>query len=257
VKLIGLSQVIEEGMSVFPWLPWPRVGACFTHGESLPHYEGGTYFEVTHIDMVTSLGTYVDPPYHRHPGRATIDQLAWGQRVLSGVVVDVRGKGPREPIHAADLPEAGLCGGAVLFCTGWDRYWKQPAYRQHPFLSAGAVEALLEQAPSLVGIDVLNIDDPQDKAPPAHTQLLGQDILIVACPVAARHRENLCGLEQLIHPAGYRGRSSSFMGARVKARGAAAFPVRAFVLLGLASREVSRHEGSGQVRARPGQRGAA
>ena len=140
--------------------------------------------------------------------------------MLSGVVVDVRSKGPREPIRTADLPEAGLCGGAVLFCTGWDRYWKQPAYHQHPFLFTGAVEVLLEQCPSLVGIDVLNIDDPQDKARPAHTQLLGHDILIV---------ENLCGLEQLI------GHSFLFVAAPVKVRGAAAFPVRAFALLGLGS----------------------
>jgi len=218
MKLVDLSHVIEEDMSIFPSLPQPRIDAYLTHAQSLLHYEGGACFEVTHIDIVTSLGTYLDAPYHRHPGRATIDQLALGQCVLSGVVVDVRGKGPREPILTADLPEGGLGGGAVLFCTGWDRYWKQAAYHQHPFLSLGAVESLLDQAPSLVGIDVLNIDDPQDKSRPAHTQLLANDILIV---------ENLCGLEQLI------GDSFLFVAAPVKVRGAAAFPVRAFALLGL------------------------
>jgi len=220
MKLVDLSQVIEEGMSIFPSLPRPRIGAVFTHAESRSHYEGRASFEVTRIDMVTSLGTYLDAPYHRHPGGATIDQLALGQCVLSGVVVDVRGKEPREPIQATDLPEASLCGGAVLFCTGWDRYWKQPAYHEHPFLSAEAVEILVEQAPSLVGMDVLNIDDPGDKARPAHTQLLGQNILIV---------ENLRGLEQLI------GQSFLFVAAPVKVRGAAAFPVRAFALMGLES----------------------
>ena len=220
VKLIDLSHVIEEDMSVFPSLPPPHIGTYFTHAESRPHYEGRACFEVTHIDMVTSLGTYLDAPYHRHPGGATIDQLALGQCVLSGVVVDVRGKGPQEPIRDMDLPQAHLCGGAALFCTGWDRYWKQPLYHQHPFLCAEAVEALVEQAPSLVGIDVLNIDDPQDKSRPAHTQLLAHDILIV---------ENLCGLEQLI------GGSFLFVAAPVKVRGAAAFPVRAFALLGLGS----------------------
>jgi len=218
MRLIDLSHVIEEDMSLFPSLPRPRIGAYLTHAESLPHYEGKACFEVTHIDMVTSLGTYLDAPYHRHPGRATIDQLALEQCVLSGVVVDVRGKGPWEPIRAADVPRSGLRGRAVLFCTGWDRHWGQPAYHQHPFLSAEAVEFLLERAPSLVGIDVLNVDDPQDKSRPAHTQLLGHDILIV---------ENLCGLEQLI------GQSFLFVAAPVKVRGAAAFPVRAFALTGL------------------------
>jgi len=218
MKLIDLSHVIEEDMSIFPSLPQPRINAYFTHAQSLPHYEGGACFEVTHIDTVTSVGTYLDAPYHRHPGRATIDHLALGQCVLAGVVADVRRKGPREPIRAADLPEVSLCGGAVLFCTGWDRYWKQPAYHAHPYLSAEVVEALLEQAPSLVGIDVLNIDNPRDKTRAAHTQLLGHDILIV---------ENLCGLEQLI------GHSFLFVAAPVKVRGAAAFPVRAFALLGL------------------------
>jgi len=216
MKLIDLSHVIEEDMSIFPSLPRPRIEAYLTHAESLAHYDGRACFEVTHLDMVTSLGTYLDAPYHRHPGRATIDQLALGQCVRPGVVVDVRGKGPGEPIRAAEVPTGDLRGRAVLFCTGWDCYWKQPTYHRHPFLSAGAAEVLLRQRPSLVGIDVLNIDDPGDKARPAHTHLLGQDILIV---------ENLCGLEPLL------GRTFLFVAAPVKVRGAAAFPVRAFALV--------------------------
>jgi len=218
MKLVDLSHVIEEDMSIFPSLPRPTIDVYLSHAHSLAGYEGRASFEVTHVDMVTSLGTYLDAPYHRHPGTRTIDQLSLGQCVLSGVVLDVRHKGPREPIGAADLAGADLCGGAVLFCTGWDRYWKEPTYHAHPFLSGDAVETLAEQAPSLVGVDALNIDDPQDKSRPAHTQLLGHDILIV---------ENLCGLDQLI------GRSFLFVAAPVKVRGAAAFPVRAFALLGL------------------------
>jgi kynurenine formamidase len=220
MKLIDLSHVIEEDMSVFPSLPQPHIGVYLSHAESRSHYEERACFAVTHIEMVTSLGTYLDAPYHRHPGRATIDQLDLGQCVLAGVVVDVRNKAPREPIRAADLRDLSACGGAVLFCTGWDSHWKQPAYYDHPFLSADAVECIVEQAPSLVGIDVLNIDDPRDNARPAHTQLLRQDTLIV---------ENLCRLEQLIS------HSFLFVAAPVKVRGAAAFPVRAFALVDLES----------------------
>jgi kynurenine formamidase len=220
MRLIDLSHIIEEDMSVFPSLPRPHIGAYFSHAESRSQYEDRAAFEVTKVEMVTSLGTYMDAPYHRHEGRATIDQLTLGQCVLGGVVVDMRDKEPREPVHAEDLPDLSVCGGALLFCTGWDRYWKQPAYYEHPFLSADAVEAILEQAPSLVGIDVLNIDDPKDFARPAHTQLLGQDTIIV---------ENLCRLDQLI------GHSFLFVAAPVKVRGAAACPVRAFALVDLES----------------------
>ncbi len=220
MRLIDLSHIIEEDMSVFPSLPRPHIGVYFSHDESRPRHEERAGFEVTHVDMVTSLGTYLDAPYHRHPGRATIDQLALGQCVLAGVVVDVRNKGPQDPIRAADLPDTSACGGALLICTGWDHHWKQPAYLQHPFLAADAVEVIVEQAPSLVGIDVLNIDDPRDEARPAHTQLLEQDILIV---------ENLCRLDQLVS------HSFVFVAAPVKVRGAAAFPVRAFALVDLES----------------------
>jgi kynurenine formamidase len=216
VRLIDLSHVIEQDMSVFPSLPRPHIGPYFTHSESLPHYGGQACFEVTHLDMVTSLGTYLDAPYHRHPDRATVDRLSLEQCVLPGTVVDVRVKHPEEPIRAIDLDRVSVCGHAVLFCTGWDRHWKQPTYHQHPYLSADAVEALLSQAPALVGVDVLNVDDPNDAARPAHTALLGRDVLIV---------ENLCGLEQLID------RSFLFVCAPVKVRGAAAFPVRAFAIL--------------------------
>ena len=63
------------------------------------------------------------------------------------------------------------------------------------------------------GVDCANVDSTQDPERPAHTRFLGQGILIV---------ENLTGLSRL-HGVAFR-----FFSIPLKARDAAAFPVRAF-----------------------------
>ena len=48
----------------------------------------------------------------------------------------------------------------------------------NPFLTAAAVDLLVESGAAMVGIDSLNIDDPADLARPAHSGLLAAGIPI-------------------------------------------------------------------------------
>ncbi|MFO7967347.1 MAG: cyclase family protein [Archaeoglobaceae archaeon] len=213
---VDLSHTIEEDISVFKSLPAPRIYPYFTHEESRASYNDKSMFEITRIEFQTSCGTYMDSPYHRYPEGRDISQISLEQTILEAIVVDVSEKEKRESIEVEDVPHNELENKAVLFYTGWDRFWKKEEYHEHPYLSREAAEFLLEKEVRLAGIDTINIDDPQDVYRPVHTLLLKHNVLIV---------ENLCNLKKIV------GRKFTFFACPLKVKGAAAFPVRAFASL--------------------------
>lgn len=215
MQLIDLSHTIKPDMPRFPGMPDPVVRPWRSHAETAASgvYEGCSC-EISEVQFVTSLGTYLDSPYHFDPAGAGIEQLTLDQLVLPGIVVDCTQSGPRQPIGPDRLDGLDLTGRAVLFHTGWDRFWGQGAYEDHPFLIEATAEALRDRGARLAGIDALVIDDTRDPRRPVHVTLLHNDILIV---------ENLTGLNAL--PAG----EFHFHAAPIRIKGVAAFPVRAYV----------------------------
>ncbi|KOX95491.1 cyclase family protein [Halorubrum tropicale] len=222
MTLIDLSHSFEDGMPGFRLEDengteteyTAEIHPLFTHEESRSKYEGEAAFEVTEIQFQTSVGTYLDAPYHRYPDGRDISELEIDELVLPGIVVDARGLAPGEQLTEAALPpEASLAGKAVLFDFGWSQYWGSEKYRSYPYLSESVIETLIEANVALVGVDTINIDDHRDPARPAHSQLLAEEILIV---------ENLRNLTQLPE-SGFR-----LFAVPIKAVETAAMPVRAF-----------------------------
>jgi arylformamidase len=147
--------------------------------------------------------------------------LDLSQLVLPGVVLDLRHQAtPDGPLPADVLDDLDVEGKALLLCSGWSGYWRREQYDRHPFVPREMAERIQAMRPALVGIDTLVIDSTQDPTRPAHTLLLRAGILIV---------ENLTGLDGLI------GEPFTFVAAPVKVARAAAFPVRAFAMLGTVS----------------------
>ncbi len=216
--LIDLSHTIHPDMPRFASFDAPHVGALWTHTEAAERGYVDTTCEVTEVRFVTSIGTYMDAPYHFDPLGADISQLDLSQLVLPGLVLDLRDHAASDaplPIDVLDGLDAR--GRALLLCTGWSDYWGEERYYHPPFVSRALAERLRAMRPALVGIDTLVIDSSQDPTRPAHTLLLQAGVLIV---------ENLTRLSRLI------GEPFTFVAAPVKVAGAAAFPVRAFAMLG-------------------------
>jgi kynurenine formamidase len=167
--------------------------------------------------MIANTGTYLDTPFHRFPDGADLAALPLSRMAdLDGVVIRVQ-EGTRAVDRTAVEPQR-VEGRAVLIHTGWDRHWETEAYGQgNPYLTAEAVGWLADQGAALVGIDSLNIDDPEDLSRPAHTTLLAAGIPIV---------EHLRGLDQLPEE-GFR-----FHAAPVGIQGMGSFSVRAYAVLG-------------------------
>jgi arylformamidase len=214
--IIDLSHRLEPGMPAYPGLPVPKFHTFLAHGDATQQtrYALGTTFQIASYELGGNTGTYVDAPFHRHPGGADLAGVPLERLAdLVGVVIAAPEDGP---IEAGVVSGTAVRGKAVLVHTGWARHWgSQNYFRSGPFLTAAACEYLVHAGAGLVGIDCANIDNMNDPARPAHTILLAAGIPIV---------EHLRGLDQL------QGRSFRFFAAPPAIQGGTSFPVRAFAI---------------------------
>jgi kynurenine formamidase len=217
-ELIDVCHTIHDGMVTYKGLPGPTITDHLRREDSRQRYAAGTEFHIGKIEMVANTGTYLDSPFHRYPDGPDLSQLdLYSLANLVGLVLRYPDR-PQPAISAEDLNGIDVSGKAVLFHTGWDRYWRTDEYASgnHPFLTEDAANYLANNGASLVGIDSFNIDGTADGRRPAHSILLARQIPIV---------EHLCGLGDL-PDSGFR-----FFAVPVKVRGFGTFPVRAFGLV--------------------------
>jgi kynurenine formamidase len=216
-RLIDLSHPIYDGLVTYPGLPAPVFGEHLSREASREKYAPGTEFSIGLITMVGNTGTYMDSPFHRFADGTDLAGLTLEQMVdLPGLLVHVAPDAPRG-IDVAAFGGLNVLRRAVLIHTGWDRNWATEAYGTgHPWVTAAAIDWLVENGAALVGIDSLNIDDTADGSRPAHTKLLAAGIPLV---------EHLTGLEQLPDD-GFR-----FTAVPAPVQGFGTFPVRAYATL--------------------------
>ena len=218
IRLVDLSHLVESGMPRFSQaVPAPVIHPWKSHSETAASgvYEGCSC-ELTEVSMLTSLGTYLDSPFHFHPEMESIEDLDLERLVLPGRVLDCTGLGGGREIGPEILEGRDVAGKAVLLRTDWSRYWGEEEYFNYPFVGRELALALVRAKAALVGIDTMVMDSTADPTRPAHVNLLGAGVLIV---------ENLTNLLRLPED------GFVFSAAPVKAKNAASFPVRAYAML--------------------------
>jgi len=220
--IVDLSHVFHDGMPGVGFKSetgetvelTAHIRPYLTHAQSSRHYDGKASFEISDVAFQSSVGTKLDAPRHRFEGADDVASIELNRLVLDGVVIDARHAGSGQQLGWTDLEFPNdLAGRAMLVNFGWDRHWGTKTYRSHPYVAREVVTKLCEVGIALFGVDCSNVDSIQDMERPAHTWLLRHGILIV---------ENLTGLSRL------HGQSFRFFSIPLKARDAAAFPVRAF-----------------------------
>jgi len=215
-QFIELCHIIEDGMLTYTGLPGPIISDHMSREASRGHYAPQTTFQIGKIEMVANKGTYIDAPFHRYESGSDLSELEIAAVAnLDGLVfqvsTDARAIGP-ETFNGRDVKDK-----AVLIHTGWSRHWGTDRYfDDHPHLTRESAECLKSAGAVLVGIDSLNIDDNTDGTRPAHTILLGANILIV---------EHLCNLGALPE-SGFK-----FFAVPAPVKGMGSFPVRAFAII--------------------------
>jgi arylformamidase len=212
-RFVELSHVLEPGMPVYPGFPEPDFTPILTHEQSRERYRDRSEFLLGRANMPTNTGTYLDVPFHRYRDGDDLSRVALEMVAgLPGFVVDADSADGRA--LALDVNAGDLRGRAVLVRTGWSERWGTDGYWEPgPFLSASALDVLIDGRAALVGVDFWNVDDTEDLARPAHTRLLAERILIV------EHMTNLRALPR----DGFR-----FFAVPPRLVGGAGFPVRAF-----------------------------
>lgn len=177
-------------------------------------------YTVHALSLGTHTGTHVDAPFHFFAQGQKLHELPLERFVGRALVVDVRHLArERGLIEWRDVREclgrdttldgAGeklVSLGArsegkidiVLFWTGWDGWWGEQRYFNHPYFGRDVAEELVKLGVGLVGVDTLSPDETvlvQDSgeerrdAFAMHEVLLGRGCLIC---------ENLVNLGTLV-----------------------------------------------------------
>ncbi len=222
VEFIDLSHVFENNMPGFKLKNengsftqfTAKINPFLTHEQTKPKYQGKCSFEITEMTFQTSIGTYLDSPYHRYPNGRDISEIKIEEVILPGIIIDVRNKEAFKPVNVNIISKGlDLSGKAVLFNFGWDRFWGTEEYHLYPYISKEIIELLIDSHVKLVGVDTINIDNSKDLTRPAHSLFLKNEIFIV---------ENLRNLEVLYN------KNFRFFAVPLKAKRVAAMPIRAF-----------------------------
>ncbi|MCK5587931.1 MAG: cyclase family protein [Candidatus Lokiarchaeota archaeon] len=221
-KFIDLSHDFEDNMPGFKLKNEDgsitqytvKIHPFLTHEQTKLKYKGMCSFEITEMTFQTSVGTYLDSPFHRYPDGRDISEIMIDEVILPGVVIDVRGRREFEAIGTEIIPSnLDLKDKAVFFNFGWDKHWGTEQYQSYPFISKELIEYLIKSGIKLAGVDTVNIDNSRDLTRPAHSLFLKEEIVIV---------ENLINLDKL-HNKKFR-----FFAVPIKGKKVAAMPIRAF-----------------------------
>ncbi|MFC3995736.1 cyclase family protein [Nocardiopsis sediminis] len=190
-RIVDLSRPIGPGTQAFPGDRAPELTRSATLAE-----EG---YNSTELHMSTHNGTHADAPFHFLADGARVDELPLELFTGRAVVADVRGRGDRSPIAAADLgPWRGrfVPGAVVLLHTGWSAHYGTDRYFDHPYLAGDAARMLVDAGVRTIGIDAPSPDETPFGAHPGS----GWDTHLAVLGAGGTIIENLCGLELLDFP---------------------------------------------------------
>lgn len=190
-RIVDLSRPIGPETVVYPGDPAVRLSPVATIER-----DG---FNVLDVRLGSQSGTHVDAPYHCRADAASIDEVPLQRFIGPGVVIDVRGRRPREPIGPDALAryEADLMPGAIaVLHTGWAAHHGTDAYFDHPYLHSDACERLLARGVRTILIDAPSPDETPDDAHPGQ----GYPCHRLVAAAGGVIGENLCGLERIDWP---------------------------------------------------------
>jgi kynurenine formamidase len=187
-RIVDLSIVLDEDTQVYPGDPRPNLSVATTIE--------GQGFNLLELRLGSQSGTHVDAPYHFIARGPVLEDTDLGLFAGPGVIVDVTGHAPRQPITRQDLAphEDRLAPGVVVALhTGWsDRFLGTDRYHDHPYLDPQACDQLLELGVRTVVIDAMNVDETVRGGTasfPCHMAFLG------AGGVFAENLTNICAVD--------------------------------------------------------------
>ncbi|KAI0310111.1 putative cyclase [Amylostereum chailletii] len=192
--IIDLSHPLDRNTPVYPGDPTFHCSQFCTVAEDR--------FAVQKLELSSHAGTHIDTPSHRFDNLPSIDTFPISHFIRRALVIDVSHKGARQPITVQDLAKYHdkiQEGMAVLFMTGWSKFWEDKEYKyfDSPWLERAVAQHLVDLGVKVVGIDAMSPDQmPRVPVLDEETYDLGvHDIVLGAGCIIA---ENLTNLETLM-----------------------------------------------------------
>ena len=175
MKIIDLTQTLEEGMPVYPGTEPPILAEANTIDR-----DG---FREKKITMYSHTGTHMDAPSHILPGAETLDSLPVETFYGSACVLDL----PIFNLHAHE--EILAASDFVLLRSRWSCHWGTEKYfDSYPVLDEITAKRLLGYRLKGIGVDAISVDPIDSVYLPVHRLLLGTGHVII---------ENLTNLDLL------------------------------------------------------------
>lgn len=187
-RVLDLTRTMTHNQPNLPIFPAPRIELI-----AIGPKDG---WNMERLTITTHQGTHMDAPWHLNGcGSKTIDEIPAGEFQGEAVVVDLRHKGPRGPIIAADLePYRFQQGQIALLVTGWDDRvaWSDEWLYQSPFLAPDGARYLVDRGVRGVAMDHFSIGGTGDDNEKTHRTLLENQVWIaeyLAIPGALFERQ--------------------------------------------------------------------
>lgn len=212
MKLVDLSQTLENGMSVFPGAPDPSF-------ETIGHVEDGDNYTLIKFQMTTHTGTHIDCNSHTVAGGFRTDTKDISFFAGQGIVIDCSDHDGKTEISMKFLEKYDLKNKEyILFHTGWGRNWgKEGFWVDFPVLSDEVIEYLRDnKTVKGFGIDCGTIDPLSDEKLSKHVKLFQEHKTVI---------ENLTNMESLFD------KDFIFIALPLKIKNGEGSPIRAVAML--------------------------
>ncbi|MDR1376227.1 MAG: cyclase family protein [Synergistaceae bacterium] len=212
MKVIDLTQTLEDGMAVYPGAPLPKF-------ERLGSVKGGDPYQLIKFEMTTHVGTHLDCQTHVSPRGYNADSQDLSFFMGKGIVIDCSkyGEGAVMGMEIFDGVDISDKEFIFLFCD-WAKRWYDPSFwGNYPIVSKEVIEFLAnsKQVKGL-GVEYAAIDPLTDPGLTLHKLFLAKEKTII---------ENLTNLDQLI------GQDFQFIGLPLKFKDGDGSPIRAAAIL--------------------------
>ncbi len=174
-RIIDLTHTLTKSSPVYPNdLPWVL-------SDHKTHDKDG--YHLSAISGNLHVGTHLDAPSHILDSKVMADDFPLDKGIGRAVVFDVRNQ------QSITLTSTQLDmiqpNDIVLLHTGWDHYYHQDTYYDHPNVSIKTARELIDKKISLLGMDMPSPDHPPFEV---HKLMFEHDIWLI---------ENLTNLNML------------------------------------------------------------
>lgn len=212
MKVIDLSQVLEQGMAVYPGAPVPNF-------EQVGSVVDGDIYQLIKFTMTTHVGTHMDCNTHVSKEGYYTDTQDMGFFIGKGLVIDCSSYGKNQEIgmevfNKYDLEDVNF---VLLYCD-WAKYWGSDEFwGGYPYISTEVAKFIANHKSIRgIGVECACLDPAAQTTLDLHKIVLAKEKTVI---------ENLKNLDLLL------GKEFTYVGLPLKFKGGEGSPIRAIAII--------------------------